>query len=51
MPKPRPDRTCESRITDEIIVDAYNSEERTLSCYYQLCEEADYVLALRSAKT
>jgi hypothetical protein len=42
MPKHRPDRSRESRITDEIIVDAYNSEERALSWYYYLEEQLGF---------
>ena len=36
MRKPRVNRAREKRITDEIVVDAYTSEERTMGWYYYL---------------
>ena len=39
MPKPKPNPTREHRIEEEIVVDAYNSDEKALSWYYYLQEK------------
>ncbi len=38
MPKPKLNRARENRITDEIVVDAYNEEERAMGWYCYLEE-------------
>jgi hypothetical protein len=47
MPKPRPNRTRERRITDEIVVDAYGEEERAMSWYYYLDEQLAFPFKAR----
>lgn len=42
MPKPRVDPARENCIENEIIVDAYNSEERALGWYYYLDEKLGF---------
>ena len=42
MPKPKSNPTREHRIEQEIIVDAYNSEERALGWYYYLEEKLKF---------
>lgn len=39
MPKPKPNRAREALISEEVVVDAYNSEERAMSWYYYLEEK------------
>jgi hypothetical protein len=39
MPKPKPNRVREQRIEQEIVVDAYTSEERAMGWYYYLEEK------------
>ena len=36
MRKPKPNRALETLISEEVVVDAYNSEERAMSWYYYL---------------
>ena len=47
MPKPKPNRARERRITDEIVVDAYNEEERAMSWYYYLEEKLAFPFKAR----
>jgi len=47
MPKPKPNRTRERRITDEIVVDAYGEEERAMSWYYYLEEKLAFPFKAR----
>ncbi|MFC4346173.1 calcium-binding protein, partial [Cupriavidus numazuensis] len=39
MPRPKSDPDREERITMEIVVDAYGSEERSMAWYYYLEEQ------------
>src|SRR2546423_909123 len=39
MPNPKPNRTRERRIIDEIVVDAYNEEERAMGWHCYLDEQ------------
>ena len=47
MPKPRIDRKREHRIAMEIVVDAYNEEERAMSWYYYLEEQLTFPFEAR----
>jgi hypothetical protein len=44
MPKPKPNRSREHRIEQEIVVDAYTPEERAMSWYYYLEEKLAFPL-------
>lgn len=47
MPPTRLNRTCEKRIDNEILVDAYTSEERAMSWYYYLEEKLSFPFTAR----
>lgn len=47
MPKPRIDRKREQRITMEIVVDAYNEEERAMGWYCYLEEQLTFPFEAR----
>ena len=47
MPKIKRDETRESRIENEIIVDAYGEEEQALSWYYYLGEKFKFPFLVR----
>ena len=47
MPKPKLNRTRENRITDEIVVDAYNESERAMSWYCYLEEKLQFPFKAR----
>ena len=47
MPKPRINREREHRITMEIVVDAYNEEERAMAWYYYLEEQRTFPFEAR----
>jgi len=47
MPAPRLNRTREKRIDCEIVVDAYTSEERTMSWCYYLEEQLSFPFTAR----
>jgi hypothetical protein len=42
MPKKKPNRAREKRITDEIVVDAYTPDERAMGWYYYLEEKLEF---------
>ncbi|MEW6227388.1 MAG: calcium-binding protein [Bacillota bacterium] len=47
MPRANEDEAREKRIIDEIIVDAYNEEERALAWYYYLEEKVSFPFKAR----
>ena len=47
MPKPKPNHARENRIDEEIVVDAYTSDERALSWYYYLEEKLEFPFRAR----
>jgi len=47
MPKPKPNRAREKRITDEIVVDAYDETERAMGWYYYLEEKFQFPFKAR----
>ena len=47
MPKPKPNRTREHRINEEIVVDAYTPDERALSWYYYLEDKLEFPFRAR----
>ena len=47
MPKPKPNRTRERRIIDEIVVDAHDEEERAMGWYYYLDEKLAFPFKAR----
>lgn len=47
MPKPKLNRAREQRITNEIILDAYNEEERAMGWYCYLEENLDFPFKAR----
>jgi len=51
MPKPKLNRAHEQRISDEIVVDAYGSEQRAMSWYYHLEEKLSFPFKARCLTT
>jgi calcium binding protein len=49
MPEPRLNRAREKRITDEIVVDAYTSDERAMCWYYYLEDSLAFPFKARCA--
>jgi len=47
MPKPKPNHTRERRISDEIVVDAYNEEERAMGWHCYLDEKLAFPFKAR----
>ena len=47
MPKPKLNRTREHRIDEEIVVDAYTSDERALIWYYYLKDKLELPFRVR----
>jgi Calcium binding len=47
MPRPKTDAKREHRITMDIVVDAYNEEERALAWYYYLEEQLTFPFRAR----
>ncbi len=47
MPKPKRNRSRERRITDEIVVDAFNEEERAMGWYWYLEEKLAFPFKAR----
>ena len=47
VPNPKPNRTCERRITDEIVIDAYNESERAMGWYCYLEEKLQFPFKAR----
>ena len=47
MPKPKLNRASERRVAQEIVVDAYTSDERALGWYYYLEEKVKFPLRAR----
>lgn len=51
MPKPKLDKSRETRIEDEIIVDCYGEAERAMGWYYYLEDRLEFPFAAKCSAT